>query len=266
MSKKDLLKVFYEKFKEHDDEKFKFLKYPDVNKYKYVISNYGRLFTFVKMKEKKTHLDKDGYLRTSITRENKKSTNVFMHRLVAFTFVTDHPNDCNLVNHKDGKKQNNYYKNLEWVTPKGNTHHAIINGLQINSGPNCPSAVYSEDTVHKICKLLEDGKDVSEIYKLFLPNHKTIIDKSFYALIFSIKSGKRYTIISKNYNIPKNVESKQKPKFIQEEVDTITDMVRNDKTTKEIIHFFGGTTTKTYPGKRIYDKIQYIKKVLKNSE
>ena len=259
MSKKDLLKDFYEKFKEHDDEKFKFLKYPDVNKYKYVISNYGRLFTFVKMKEKKTHLDKDGYLRTSITHENKKSTNVFMHRLVAFTFVTDHPNDCNLVNHKDGKKQNNYYKNLEWVTPKGNTHHAIINGLQINSGPNCPSAVYSEDTVHKICKLLEDGKDVSEIYKLFLPNHKTIIDKSFYALIFSIKSKKRHTSISKEYNIPDEIVSKQKTKFTEEDVQKIKKLLKLGYRPIEIIHVFGEKNSRTVGGRRIMDKIRHIR-------
>lgn len=264
MSNKDLLKYFYENFKIYDDEKFKFLKYPDVNKYKYVISNYGRVFTFVGMKEKKTYSDKDGYLRSSISFLNKKSTSVGIHRLVAFTFIKNKDKKRNLVNHKDGIKQNNYYKNLEWVTPKENTNHAILNGLQINSGPDAPSAIYPEEVIHKICKLLEDGNDVSQIYKVFLPDHKKITDRAFYALIFSIKSKKRHTSISKKYNLPDVVKSNQKPKFTQEEVDKITEMINNGNSTKEIIHFFGGTTSKTYPGKRIFDKIQTIKKTLNN--
>lgn len=68
----ELLKDYYEKFKIHDDEEFKFCTYPDVTKYKYVISNYGRVFSFVKQKEKKTYYDKDGYIRVSLCINKKK--------------------------------------------------------------------------------------------------------------------------------------------------------------------------------------------------
>lgn len=262
MNNEKLLTEFYKRFKLYPDEKFKFLIYPGVDRHRYVISNYGRIFSVISLREKKVHSDKDGYLRTSIIfKTGRKNRSVGVHRLVAYTFIKNHPEICNLVNHKDGNKTNNFYKNLEWTTPKGNTRHAIRTGLQINSGPNCPSAIYSENIVRKICKLLEDGYDVSEIYKFFIPEDKTIKNKAFYALIFSIKSGKRHKEISKEYNIPENVISKQRKKFTKEEIDKITLMMDKGYTTSEIIKEFGGKTTKTQPGKRIFDKIQHIKKL-----
>ena len=235
MKNKDLLVDFY-KDKKFEDEEFKFLNYPGVNKYQYVVSSYGRVFKFLNCKEK----------------------NIFVHRLIAYTFCKK-PKNCNIVNHIDGKKNNNYYKNLEWTTPKGNTEHAIQHGLQINSGINCPSAVYDEKTVRKICEFLEDGYGAGEIYKK-MKNENKITDRAFYALIFTIKNKKRHVEISNEYNIPENVKSKEKPKFSEYEIEKIRKMMKEGKTTTEIIKAFGGTTTKTYPGKRIYDKMQQIKR------
>lgn len=263
---KELLSFYYSN-KIYEDEKFKFIKYPGVNKYQYVISNYGRVFKYINNEEKKIHYDKDGYKKTSIrVTQNgiSKHTNIFIHRLVAYTFIKK-PKDCNVVNHIDGNKTNNYYKNLEWTTPKGNTNHALMTGLQINSGPHCPSAIYDESTIRKICELLENGKDVSEIYHYF-KDDSIITDKAFYALIFSIKSGKRHKSISKEYNIPSVVISKQRTKFTKEEVDKMKKMLIDGKTTSEIIHEFGGKTSKDKLGKRIFDKLQILRKEIKKSE
>ena len=61
------------------------------------------------MKEKKIHYDKDGYAGTSIVFETgRKNRTIGIHRLVAYTFLKKHRKGCNLVNHLDGKKSNNY--------------------------------------------------------------------------------------------------------------------------------------------------------------
>ena len=179
-----LLKSFYDK-KIYDDEEFRFLVYPGVGKYSYVISNYGRVFSFSTEKELKWHLDKDGYKRIGIIRNingKRSKSPIGVHRMVATTFVEKPDEEFNIVNHLDGKKINNYYKNLEWTTPGGNTRHALQMGLQTNSGPNCPSAVYTEETVREICKDLESGMDCFEIYTM-LTGDSHIENRAFYAYL-----------------------------------------------------------------------------------
>lgn len=60
-----------------------------------------------------------GYKSVSL-RINGKSKNVFVHRLVAFKYVDGFKPGL-VVHHKDSDKQNNNYKNLEWVTHRENT-------------------------------------------------------------------------------------------------------------------------------------------------
>ena len=51
----------------------------------------------------------------------------FVHRIVATTFLGEHPDL--VVNHKDGNKSNNCVENLEWCTNKENLQHAMDTGL-----------------------------------------------------------------------------------------------------------------------------------------
>jgi len=48
--------------------------------------------------------------------------------LVAQTFVPN-PENKPEINHKNGNKQDNYYKNLEWCTHLENMRHSFRNGL-----------------------------------------------------------------------------------------------------------------------------------------
>jgi hypothetical protein len=69
--------------------------------------------------------DKKGYLRVGLQKDGKLSTHK-VHRIVAIAFL-DNSNNLTIVNHKDSNKYNNNVSNLEWVTPKQNTEHAILN-------------------------------------------------------------------------------------------------------------------------------------------
>ena len=59
---------------------------------------------------------------------NGNQKHVYVHRLVAMTFVPN-PNNLPEVNHIDGNTRNNAADNLEWVTRKENINHAYMIGL-----------------------------------------------------------------------------------------------------------------------------------------
>lgn len=61
---------------------------------------------------------------------------IFIHRLLALTFIPFDPRYKNLqVNHIDGDKNNNDLTNLEWVLPSGNITHAFASGLRSDAKP-----------------------------------------------------------------------------------------------------------------------------------
>ena len=67
---------------------------------------------------------KPSYLKSSAGKEKT----FFIHREVALAFVPNSENKPH-VNHIDGNLQNNYFTNLEWVTPQENNDHAVREGL-----------------------------------------------------------------------------------------------------------------------------------------
>lgn len=95
---------------------------------KFKVSNYGRIKkiatnTIVKQKKK------NGYLYFHTSHKNKDYS-FRAHKIIATVFV-ENPDEekNNIVNHLDGDKLNNHYKNLEWTTIKKNNQHAADNGL-----------------------------------------------------------------------------------------------------------------------------------------
>ena len=166
---------------------------------RYLIDTNGNVYGLVDRSIKKATKTKCGYLRLSIIIGNKEY-NAFVHRLVAETFIPN-PDNKPEVNHIDGNKTNNNVHNLEWVTYKENTKHAIDNGLfnpkdkstkarGINSGKN----IHPESLIHDVCKLLEKGYGPTKISRM-LPE---IDIKS----IDSIRRKLNWVHISSQYNIP----------------------------------------------------------------
>lgn len=109
----------------------------------YMVSNLGRVKSLSKIKtignrsfvtkEKilKQILHSNGYLSVTLC-ENKKTKQINVHRLVAKAFIENKYNKPN-INHIDAIKTNNYFKNLEWVTQKENSEHAVKNNLYKNN-------------------------------------------------------------------------------------------------------------------------------------
>jgi len=102
----------------------------------YEISSFGRLKNVKRNKINKWSNHSRGYLTTLLSK-NDKNKCIMAHTLVIAHFI-GHSADPQkwYTNHIDCRKKNNFYKNLEWVTPKENIQHALQNGLMVGPRKN----------------------------------------------------------------------------------------------------------------------------------
>lgn len=109
------------------------------NRYKYFVTKEGQVFRVDTRNNKMTecyyHVA-HGYRRIRVTDiETNTRRYLRVHRLVAKYFVKNpKPDEFDIVNHIDGDKMNNHYKNLEWCNISINTQHAYDNGLVRDRG------------------------------------------------------------------------------------------------------------------------------------
>jgi hypothetical protein len=96
---------------------------PVVGFAQYVVSNCGRIRHVDKIAYRNPTPNTNGYLSLTVTREGKKHTRM-IHTLVARAFLGERPFGYQ-INHIDANRQNNFATNLEYVTPAGNSQHAV---------------------------------------------------------------------------------------------------------------------------------------------
>ena len=95
----------------------------------YIITSDGKVYSEKTNKYLTNHLNDSGYYRVSITNDTKNKKN-YTHRLVAEAFLPKPSIEQTQVNHKNGNRLDNDYKNLEWMTPSENTQHSKTNNKQ----------------------------------------------------------------------------------------------------------------------------------------
>ena len=135
--------------------------------YKHVLENdlirpmkNGTIYRFNKYKDKFMEAPqykfsrKGRYRAVSITIDSKQY-HLYVHRLVALTYIPN-PENKPTVNHIDGNPSNNNFKNLEWATHSEQTAHAYENGLIDNMKNavecNCGELTRAEDGICSNCK------------------------------------------------------------------------------------------------------------------
>ena len=93
------------------------------------------------------------------------------------------------VDHIDGNRANNKLDNLRWVTHGDNIKHSFSLENRSATGVENANSIFDEETVHAVCKLLEQGLMPAEIRDLGFD----------YSLVRTIRSRKNWGSISKDY-------------------------------------------------------------------
>lgn len=132
----------------------------------YRVSSLGNVWSDISQRNLKPGTNSSGYPCVVLYDGTvpKKPRSFTVHSLVARAFLGDQPIGTQ-VNHIDGNKRNNPASNLEYISPRENTHHAIRSG---NSGVQyCGSASVNakltEGEVKRARELAAVGVRVSSI-------------------------------------------------------------------------------------------------------
>lgn len=161
---------------------------------RYFITSFGRIFDKMNNEMKLTNFS--GYKRITLSPNFKVKKKYFIHRLVAENFIPNNDKDKKFINHKDLNRSNNHASNLEWCTQSENEFHKIKNKPEIKyhlslvNTKNNPERKIVINEVENICKLIKDGKNVSEISKITNTDSKRIS---------AIKNKRLWKSISKKY-------------------------------------------------------------------
>lgn len=202
------------------------------SKYPLQVNRYGIVKNSITGNVLKLSINRKGYCQVGTTHKGIKITTT-AHRLVALAFIPN-PENKPEVNHIDGNKTNNHIDNLEWVTAKENTQHAILHNLHVNpayrNGEQIESSKITEEMARKICKELEI-KQTKKSISIKLNVSESIVN--------DISCGKTWKHVSKDYNILR----KTNRRFSEYLVDNVCNLLSKGYSSAEIYKEFPEATS-----------------------
>lgn len=143
---------------------------------RYEVSNLGRFRRGTVLHSPSRVQSRMGYLRVSFTRDNGTKSTMYLHRLVAETFVE--PRSGPWALHRDGNVNNCAAHNLYWGTPGDNALDRIAHGRSGRKGTN-PNAKLSDMKVQAIREAYLSGaftqQDLAEAYGVRQPHISRIL-------------------------------------------------------------------------------------------
>lgn len=126
--------------------------------------------------------NRTGYMMAMI-RWRGRTRCVQVHRLVAAAFIGPCPRG-HQVNHKDGCKVNNRAENLEYVTPRENTIHAMDVLGKHQRGERCHYAKLTAEAVRGIRAMVASGalyREAADMFDTTLANVHCIMRRKSWA-------------------------------------------------------------------------------------
>lgn len=148
----------------------------------HIVYSDGRIFKKSNQKFIGHSHNSEGYVLSCINGKQFK-----LHRIIATCFLPKEPGK-DIVNHKDGNKENNSVDNLEWCDSAHNVRHAFKMGLMVrHKGSKNSQSKLTEDAVVSIKRELSKGRTLTSISK----EHNVSL-----SCIFLIKKGKSWKHVS----------------------------------------------------------------------
>lgn len=192
----------------------------NVNPNNYQVSNWGRIYRKHINKSNFGNQNAHGYNVVYLAYQDqsiREGIKIPIHRLVADRFIPGHSDKKDIVNHIDGVKNNNYWKNLEWTSYQENTQHAEYCELMSHqTGEKASRSKISDTTREEIAKalILSDSRPKKALELL----HKNGFNDVTIHMVSHIKRDKNY---QKYYQFKHNM----KEPMTDEEVSIITKLL-----------------------------------------
>jgi hypothetical protein len=156
---------------------------------RYSISSTGRVRNNDSGKLRKLNVNDRGYVHIVLIDNDGNKHDKRVHRLVAEEYIPVSGIDQDQVNHIDGDRGNNCVDNLDWVSSSENHIHSYdVLGRRSNGEK------YSDDSIHRVCVMLERGDRIKDIEKETGVSRKAQYD---------LMKGNTRQSITVQYNLPK---------------------------------------------------------------